>query len=130
MAGVVIDTSVLLDFLSGIPSQSLTRAVLQGHAVLPPLVVAETVSGEMAPEERFALGEVLQDVPLHLTSLTHWIDVGQLRRQLRRKGVNVTLADAHVAQCALDLDAVLLTRDAIFTEIARHTALRVTSAAS
>ena len=130
MAGVVVDTSVLLDFLSGIPSQSLRQAVLQGHAMLPPMVVSEAVSGEMTPEERFALGEVLQDVPVHPTPLGHWIDVGLLRRQLRRKGLTVTLPDAHVAQCALDLDAVLLTRDAIFAEIARHTTLRLTSAAS
>lgn len=67
---------------------------------------------------------------VHKTPLGHWIDVGLLRRDLRRKGITVTLPDAHVAQCALDLDAVLLTRDAIFTDIARHTALRVTSAAS
>jgi hypothetical protein len=33
--------------------------------------------------------------------------------------------DAHVAQCALDRDAVLLSKDAVFAHIARFSALRV-----
>jgi len=98
--------------------------------VLPPLAVAEVFSGDMLPDERFALGELLQDAPLHVTTLGHWLDVGKLRRTLRRKGVNVSLPDAHIAQCAIELDALLLTRDAVFTQIAQHTALRVTSAAA
>lgn len=49
------------------------------------------------------------------------------RRKLARKDVNATAADAHVAQCALDRDAVLLARDAIFAQIAKHTPLRLRS---
>lgn len=44
---------------------------------------------------------------------------------LRSRGINVTIPDAHVAQCALDLDATLLARDDIFALIARHTSLRL-----
>jgi predicted nucleic acid-binding protein len=59
------------------------------------------------------------------TPLDHWIRVGDLRRTLARKGVSVTIPDAHVAQCALDLDAVLLTSDGVFNTIAKHVPLRV-----
>jgi predicted nucleic acid-binding protein len=51
--------------------------------------------------------------------------VGQLRRQARDRGLSVSTLDAHIAQCALDRDAVLLTRDAIFARLASVTTLRV-----
>jgi predicted nucleic acid-binding protein len=94
VAGVVIDTSVWIDFLA-------------------------------TPAMREAIGDLLQDAPVHETPLGHWIDVGHLRRFLARKGVNVTLPDAHVAQCALDRDAALLTTDGIFRKIAKHAPLRL-----
>jgi len=116
--------------MAGQPDELLSKALHNGTVVLPPLVVAEMVSGATTLEQRTAVGEIVQDALLHETSLGHWIDVGVLRRELRRKGVTVTLPDAHIAQCALELDALLLTRDAVFTQIAQHTPLRVTSAAS
>jgi len=115
--------------MAGQPDELLRNALHNETVVLPPLVVAEMVSGATTLEQRSAVGEIVQEALLYETSLGHWIDVGILRRELRRKGVTVTLPDAHVAQCALELDAVLLTRDAIFAQIAQHTALRVTSAA-
>lgn len=130
MAEVVIDTSAWIDYFEGRTAKRLQAALDERHAVLPPLVVAEVITGASTVEQRNAIGEFLQEAPVYETSLGHWISVGLLRRELRRKGLTVTLPDAHVAQCALDLDAVLLTRDAIFKDIARHTALRVTSAAS
>ncbi|HEY0158313.1 MAG TPA: hypothetical protein VGF28_13610 [Thermoanaerobaculia bacterium] len=57
--------------------------------------------------------------------LEHWMNVGALRRLLASKGVNVTVPDAHVAQCALDRDAVLYSGDVIFARIAKHTSLRL-----
>jgi predicted nucleic acid-binding protein len=44
---------------------------------------------------------------------------------LATRGVNVTIADAHVAQCALDRGATLVARDDIFPLIATHTSLRL-----
>ena len=64
-------------------------------------------------------------IPVHWTPLAHWIYVGQLRRRLADKGLSVSTPDAHVAQCALDRDALLLARDAIFKRIAEHSGLRV-----
>jgi len=40
-------------------------------------------------------------------------------------GLSVTIPDAHVAQCALDRDAILLTRDGVFGKIAKHVPLRL-----
>jgi predicted nucleic acid-binding protein len=54
--------------------------------------------------------------------------VGDLRRGLAAKGVAVSTPDAHVAQCAIDRDALLLSRDGVFKEIAKATRLRVVDA--
>ena len=51
-----------------------------------------------------------------------------LRQHLRRNGLSITLPDAHIAQCALERDATLITRDGVFPKIAQHTELRVVSA--
>lgn len=125
MAGVIVDTSVWIDFLAGTEIEHLEEALASGAAIIPPLVIAELISGASAPTQRAAIGELLQDAPVHDTPLDHWIRVGDLRRVLARKGINVTIPDAHVAQCALDRDAVLLTRDKVFGEIAKRTRLRV-----
>lgn len=127
MAGVVVDTSVWIDFFAGENIVALEEAIAAGVVVLPPIVVAELISGATTTDQRTGIGELLQDAPVHDTPLEHWIRVGDLRRKLARKGVNPTIADAHVAQCALDLDAVLLAHDGIFKSIAKHTSLRLRS---
>jgi predicted nucleic acid-binding protein len=122
---VIIDSSVLIDHLGGVPVAEFQAALSAAMIVLSPLVIAEMLSGNLTIQQRETLGELLQDYPLHETPLAHWIDVGSLRRLLRAHGINATIPDAHVAQCALDLDATLLTRDEIFTRIASHTPLRL-----
>jgi predicted nucleic acid-binding protein len=103
----------------------VAEALEHGAVVVPPIVVSELNTGATTQPQRLAIGELLQDAPIHATPLDHWMRVGDLRRTLARKGLSVTIPDAHVAQCALDLDAVLLTSDAVFSAIAKHVPLRV-----
>ena len=128
VSGVVADTSVWIDFLAGLSTPSLEDALSQGSIVLPPLVVAELVSGARQQREREAIEYFIEKLSLHETPLAHWIRVGELRRSLKGKGLSVSTPDAHVAQCALDRDAVLLSRDAVFARIARLTPLRLHAA--
>lgn len=127
MAGAVVDTSAWIDFFGGGRCDALENALAHSAVIVPPLVIAELISGAETTDERRRVGELLQDSPVHETPLDHWIAVGDLRRGLARKGVTVTVPDAHVAQCALERDAILLSGDAIFREIARHTSLRFES---
>ena len=125
MSGTVVDTSVWIDYFSGIEIPLLDDALKHGMIVLPPVVVAELVSGAHKAREREALVEFLEELPLHETPLDHWIRVGELRQRCREKGISVSTPDAHIAQCALDLDAQLFTRDDIFAKIARYFSLRL-----
>jgi len=61
--------------------------------------------------------------------LDHWVRVGDLRRELLSKGVSVSTPDAHVAQCALDRAAILLSHDEVFVRIARFSRLELRRAA-
>ena len=128
MSGVVVDTSVWIDFLAGVPVPELEDALTRGIVVLAPVVVAELISGARRPRDRVAIADLLQELPLHDTPIDHWIRVGELRRHLGEHGVTVSTPDAHVAQCAIDRDALLLSRDTVFQRIARHSKLKVTGA--
>ena len=127
MSGLVVDTSVWIDFFAGRPAKALEDGLAQGAVTLPPTVVAELVSGARVETHRAAISDLVRDLPLHDTPVDHWLRVGDLRRRLAEKGIAISTPDAHVAQCAIDLDALLLTRDAVFDKIARHSGLRIAS---
>jgi len=128
VSGLVVDTSVWIDFFAGRPVPALEDGLAQGAVALPPMVVAELVSGARLERQRAAIADLVRDLPIHETPVDHWIRVGDLRRRLAEKGVAVSTPDAHVAQCAIDRDALLLTRDDVFNKIAKATALRVAGA--
>jgi predicted nucleic acid-binding protein len=127
VSGIVADTSVWIDFFRGDSMPLLEQGLAYGSVVLPPLVVSELVSGATTKVDRAAIGELLQDLEIHQTDLAHWLAVGDLRRTLREAGVVVSTPDAHVAQCAIDRDALLLSRDDVFTAIAGQTTLQLAS---
>ncbi len=125
MSGVVVDTSVWIDFFAGASMPSLEDALAHGGVILSPIVVAELVSGARVARDRAAIADLTMQLTLHDTPLDHWIRVGELRRSLKARGISASTPDAHMAQCALDRRALLLSRDAIFPKIARHCELRV-----
>jgi predicted nucleic acid-binding protein len=125
VSGVVVDTSAWIDFFAGRPVPSLEDALAQGSVVLAPLVVAELISGASRPRDRDSIADLMRELPLHETPVEHWLRVGDLRRQLRGRGLAVSTPDAHVAQCALDRNAVLLSRDAVFARMAAIAKLRL-----
>jgi tRNA(fMet)-specific endonuclease VapC len=125
VSDVVVDTSTWIQFLGGRPATELEAALAAGAVVLPPIVVAELVSGARSARDRAAIVKLLRDLPIHETPFEHWVRVGELRRRLLGKGEAISTPDAHVAQCALDRDALLLSRDAVFERVARLEPLRV-----
>jgi predicted nucleic acid-binding protein len=125
VSAAVVDTSAWIDYFAGRDIPLLDAALKQGIIILPPIVVAELVSGAHKRREREAMIEFLDELPIHETPRDHWMRVGELRLQCREKGLSVSTPDAHVAQCALDLDALLFALDDVFSKIARHTGLRL-----
>lgn len=125
MNGVVVDTSAWIDFFAGADLPALTDALARGVVVLAPIVIAELMSGARSPGDRRAIGDLVLDLTVHDTPPEHWLRVGTLRRELRNHGLSVSTPDAHVAQCALDRSAPLLTKDHIFRLIAELVPLKL-----
>ncbi len=122
---MLVDTSVWIDFFRGETIRVLEEALAAHIVILSPIVVAELISGTPNPQERRAIEDLVSDLPLHETPWAHWIRVGLLRRRLQNRGLAVSTPDSHIAQCALDRDALLLTRDEVFWKIADSEELRV-----
>jgi len=122
---VVVDTSVWVEWLKGRPVDAVDQALDLGLVVLPPLVIAELVAGARRAGEREQLEAALADLPMCDCQRSHWTRVGALRARALAHGVSVSTPDAHIAQCALDLQATLLTRDTVFAELAKVCPLKL-----
>lgn len=125
MNALVVDTSSWITILARGAPEGVQRALRAGRAVLPPVVAAELLSGKMPPRRRAELRQALHGLVPFPADLAHWFRVGDLRADLAGRGVSVSVPDAHVAQCAIDLDAQLMTEDRIFALVARHAPLRL-----
>lgn len=89
------------------------------------MVAAELCAGPLGARQRRDLEALLADLPRCASGLDHWVEVGKLRALLRGRGLSVSTPDAHVARCALDLGAELLTEDGISRLVARHVPLKL-----
>jgi predicted nucleic acid-binding protein len=88
-------------------------------------VVSELLSAKLSLGDRRALQSMLVELPLCSCPFEHWVKVGELRALCSKKGFKVSTPDAHVAQCAIDLNAYLSSEDKIFTKIAGIAPLRL-----
>jgi predicted nucleic acid-binding protein len=124
VSALVIDTSSWITyFREGGGDAVIEPALEEGTVYLPPVVAAELLSGRMIERARRELEEFLLTLPLCQADVAHWLRVGRLRSSLAAKGLSISTPDAHVAQCALDLRADLLSTDAIFRLVAHHARL-------
>jgi len=124
---LVIDTSAWVSYFAGrsVSAPLIEAALDEGRVYLPPVVAAELLSGKLTTRQRLELTRLLDDLPLVEVGRARWYQVGRLRAGLRSRGLSVSIPDAHVAQCALDLAAELLTEDGIFALAAPHVGLRL-----
>lgn len=122
---LIVDTSIWIAYFSGNFFPDLDTALEEGRVFLPPLVCSELLSGQMNKSQRADLIELLRELPPCDNSIDHWIRVGQLRRELKQKGLSLSTPDAHIAQCALDLGGLLYSTDKVFHKIPKSFKLRI-----
>jgi predicted nucleic acid-binding protein len=125
VSALVIDSSSWSAYFRGKDSPLVEEALAHGLVRLPAIVAAELLSAKISPRRRRELESFLADLPLCGVEREHWFRVGALRSSLFAKGVSVSTPDAHVAQCAIDLQADLMTDDGVFAIIARHHPLQL-----
>lgn len=131
MNALVVDSSSWIQYFSGkraLLQEQIAVALKEGRIYLPPIVATELISGSRHSESlEKDLKSFLMELPLCDHSLEHWFRVGQLRKDLAKKGITISTPDAHIAQCAIDLKAYLVHEDKIFDKISKHVPLKAIS---
>ena len=121
---IAADSSSLVAYLSGMPGRDvdlIASAMASGQLALPPAVLTELLTD---PGSRAAETQLANLILLDLTE-GHWWRAGLSRRHLQRRGLKAKVADALIAQCCIDHDVALITRDKDFRHFAKHCGLKL-----
>lgn len=81
--------------------------------------------GAKSAKELDVLEGLFKSIEYFPTKEEYYAAAGDLGRLLLRKGLSIRTLDLLIAQIAISNDVFLLTLDNRFTEIARHTALKL-----
>ncbi|HEX8470044.1 MAG TPA: PIN domain-containing protein [Brevundimonas sp.] len=121
---IAADSSVLIDAMKGLGGadiESLLTALKADQLRLPPPVVTEVLS---FPGSAARLQKLPQFKQLPILE-QFWERAAVSRRKLLERGLKAKLGDALIAQCCIDADVALLTRDTDFRHFANHCGLKL-----
>ncbi|AVQ13792.1 Uncharacterized protein XB16_3511 [Leptospira santarosai] len=124
MSALVVDTSSFIDYFKR-GNEIIDDALKEGRVYLSPVVAAELLSGIRSKPDQTRIKDFFEDLPVCGNEIESWYQTGLLRSKLYAKGLSVSIADAHVCQCALELNCFLITKDKIFSKIAKVTELKL-----
>jgi len=126
----IVDSNTWADFFNGEETPHVLRldAALRDEddlAVIP-IIIAEVLQGFRTDTGFQRARRVLVSLPVIHPTVDCHVRAAGLFRSLRRKGITVRGAvDCVIAQTCLDIEAELLSPEADFERIARHTELRL-----
>ena len=122
---IAADSSSLIAYLSGdggFDIDLIEQAMGAGSLRLPPPVITELLS---RPKATDAIDYLLTSTPALEIDPGLWQRAGEARRTVLTNGNKAALADALVAQCCIDADVALITRDSDFRHFARLCGLKL-----
>jgi hypothetical protein len=127
---IVVDSSTWIDYFNGAARPHAIRLddALRDEEDLAtlPIVVAEVLQGIRSDPEFAGAQAILEAFPIIHPTLKSHVRAAQLHRALRRRGITVRgIIDCIIAETCLELEAQLLSPDADFERIARHTSLQL-----
>ena len=127
---MIVDSNTWADFFNGVQSPHANRleAALDEEEDLAviPIIITEVLQGFRTDTGFQRAQRVLVSLPVIHPTVDCHVRAARMFRSLRRKGVTVRGAvDCVIAQSCLDIGAELLSPDADFRHIARHTSLRL-----
>lgn len=127
---MIVDTNTWADYFNGVSSPHAERldAALREEEDLAviPIILTEVLQGFRTDSGFRRARRVILSLPVVEPTVSGHVRAAQLFRSLRRRGATVRGAvDCVIAQTCLDIQAEILSPDADFERIARHTPLRV-----
>ena len=129
---IIVDSNTWADFFNGASTPHVERLDLaleeEDDLAVVPIIVTEVLQGFRSEGGFRRARSVLLALPVIEPTIDCHVRAANLFRSLRGRGVTVRGAvDCIIAQACLDVDAELLSPDADFRRIARHTGLRLWS---
>jgi predicted nucleic acid-binding protein len=131
MPGVLVDTSVWIDFLrtGRSPESEILAALLRHDQVcMFDIVRAELLSGARSEPEYRMLEDHLAGFPQLEMPVGFWNQVARARFRLARAGFQASLPDVAIAAIARHSGASLLTSDRLLLRIAKILSVKLYSA--
>jgi predicted nucleic acid-binding protein len=111
---IAADTSTWISFFEGQQGDdvhALAAALRSRQVVMPPPVLTELLSD---PELSASVAQTLLELPLVALKDGFWHRAGSLRAKVLASKRKARLGDALIAQCCIDADIALITRDGDF----------------
>lgn len=117
--GVIVDTSVLIDFLKGVePYTGAVENLITGKRILTTgIIMAELLQGIRNSKEEDHVAGLIEGIPVIELTTDLWVKAGKLSCSLRRKGVNLPLTDIAIATLSIELNLSIFTLDKHFEQI-------------
>jgi len=117
--GVLVDTSVLIDFLKDAePNAEAVAALINAKRILTTgIIMAELLQGVRNTKEEEYVAALLDGIPAIEVTATLWMKAGKLSCSLRRKGITLPLSDIAIAVTAMEYDLSIFTLDRHFEQI-------------
>jgi len=115
---IAADTSTWISFFQGDQGEDvrlLSRALRDRQLRMPPPVLTELLSD---PGLSSSVAQTLSEVPLIELQEGHWRRAGRLRAKVLARKRKARLGDALIAQCCIDAEIMLITRDREFEAFA------------
>jgi len=111
--GVIVDTSVLIDFLKNrAPNAAAVAALITSKQIRTTgIVMAELLQGARTATEETYVVELLEGIPAIEVTSALWMKAGRLSCSLRRKGITLPLSDIAIAALAIEQNLSVFTLD-------------------
>jgi predicted nucleic acid-binding protein len=117
--GVLIDTSVLIEFFKGQKSVSdaVSNLLQANRCATTGIIIAELLQGMKNLKEEFAITDLIEGMHIFEVSTGTWTKAGRIALALRRKGINLPLTDIAIAALAAEHNLQIFTLDKHFEQI-------------
>jgi predicted nucleic acid-binding protein len=122
---IAADTSAWISFFEGGEGDdviALTKALQARQVVMVPPVLTELLSD---PGLSPSVAQTLLELPMVPLKDEFWYRAGKLRSKALARKRKARLGDALIAQCCIDADIPLITRDGDFKAFAETLKLRL-----
>jgi hypothetical protein len=111
---IAADTSTWISFFEGEQGDdvlALAKALQSRQIVMPPPILTELLSD---PELPGSVAQTLLELPMVSLKSGFWARAGRLRAKVLARKRKARLGDALIAQCCIDADIALITREGDF----------------